>query len=163
MRKNTKYIVFSFVSLGCIVLLTMVIFLRNTIAIPYNDLCRGGLYYDYLSEDNAYAYKVDHSIYFSEQGGGYDTLRGGLDLNGKSYFINRTVNFNYKKMSSGRIMLKISSVNRTPQDTLPEVLSRQYLSFYEVGAVTYVRADSLDSHRVVVGGSMGEIFVCSYK
>jgi hypothetical protein len=163
MKKNITYILC--LTCGLILMFLLVTVYNSFVSkkMPLNELCRGYLVYNSRASNNPFFYKLEHSVFFSKNGHGYDSMKGAFEVNDSKYVISRTINFTYKEMSSERIRLEINSINISSQDTLPEMISRRYLSFYEKDTVNYIRTDRINHHRVMVVGSMGDIFVCSYK
>lgn len=117
--------------------------------------------YDSISKDDKYNYNIEYSVFFSDKGEGYNSMRGDVFINGEHFHLKRTVNFVYNKIAFNRFKLQIKSVNITPQDNIPASLSNKYFSFYSINALSYISVKEISPRRLLIDGNMGNLMFCT--
>ncbi len=127
-----------------------------------NKLCKATVSFELKKDNHEFKYKLFHRIRFSTEGKGSNHTRGVVIKDNEQYIIARTLSFNFlNKDNNNNYKAKIEEVRKTGQDTLPDALASQYLSYLLPGSFIFFRTEEINDHLALVSGSQGPIFICS--
>lgn len=128
-----------------------------------NKLCKATISFELKKDNHEFKYKLFHRIRFSADGKGYNHMRGVVSKDNEQYILARTLSFNFQARDKNHnYEAKIGEVSKTGQDTLPDALAAQYLSYTLPGSFIFFRMEEINDHLALVSGSQGPIFICSF-
>lgn len=112
-------------------------------------------------EQNTNILNFSQRLTFYRTGKAFSNISGEVLHDGKSYAVNRTISFEYKRLGETEYQTEVLSVVKASKDNVPEELDSIHLAPFVAGAKRIIHVNKMPNRDIVFSFNSGPYLICA--